>query len=65
MTKGQQPFWGVGRLRLSVMGSREPQDGKCNDSRLFFVFLTKFGKVLCNRVNLYALMKGNAICRSK
>jgi len=35
MTKGQQPFWGVGRLRLSCKGIREPRFGKCNDLRPF------------------------------
>jgi hypothetical protein len=42
MTEGQQPFWGVGRLRLSSKGIREPQLGKCNDLRLFCI-LAKFG----------------------
>jgi hypothetical protein len=37
MTEGQQPFWGVGRLRLSSKGIREPQLGKCNDLRLFCI----------------------------
>jgi hypothetical protein len=32
---GQQPFWGVGRLRLSFLGFAEPHLGKCNDLRLF------------------------------
>ena len=42
--QGQQPLWGVGRLCLSVIGSREPQDGKCNDSRPFLYSqkMTKF-----------------------
>jgi len=44
--QGQQPFWGVGRLRLSVIGFAEPQGGKCNDLRLFCI-LTKFGEVPC------------------
>ena len=35
--QGQQPFGGVGRLRLSFSGSLEPRLGKCNDSRPFFV----------------------------
>ena len=42
--QGQQPFWGVGRLRLSVIGFAEPQGGKCNDLRLFCIH-TKFGEV--------------------
>ncbi len=33
----QQPFWGVGRLRLSVIGFAEPRLDKCNDSRLFCI----------------------------
>ena len=33
--QGQQPVWGVGRLRLSSRGSREPHFDKCNDLRLF------------------------------
>ena len=33
--QGQQPFGGVGRLRLSYKGSREPHLGKCNDLRPF------------------------------
>jgi hypothetical protein len=37
MTNGQQPVWGVGRLRLSVTGIAEPQNDKCNDSRLFCI----------------------------
>ena len=44
--QGQQPFWGVGRLRLSFLGFAEPHLGKCNDLRLFCI-LTKFGEVLC------------------
>ena len=43
MAIGQQPFWGVGRLRLSVTGIAEPQNDKRNDSRLFCI-QTKFGK---------------------
>ena len=35
--QGQQPLWGVGRLCLSLRGSREPRLGKCNDSRLFCI----------------------------
>ena len=40
----QQLFRGVGRLRLSCKGVREPRLGKCNDSRLFVSFqnLAKF-----------------------
>ena len=33
----QQPFWGVGRLRLSCKGFAEPQSGRCGDSRLFYI----------------------------
>ena len=33
--QGQQPFGGVGRLRLSFLGFAEPHLGKCNDSRPF------------------------------
>lgn len=44
--QGQQPVWGVGRLRLSFRGSREPRMDKCNDTRLF-CFLTKNGMVPC------------------
>ena len=36
--QGQQPFWGVGRLRLSCKGIAEPQSDKCNDSRLFYSY---------------------------
>ena len=43
---GQQPFWGVGRLCLSVTGNAEPRLGKCGDSRLSCVH-TEFGEVLC------------------
>ena len=32
---GQQPFRGVGRLRLSFIGIAEPHLDKCIDSRLF------------------------------
>jgi len=46
MTEGQQPFWGVGRLRLSSKGIREPQLGKCNDLRLF-LYLYKIGTNPC------------------
>ena len=35
--QGQQPVWGVGRLYLSFIRHAEPQGGKCNDLRLFFV----------------------------
>jgi hypothetical protein len=42
----QQPVWGVGRLRLSFRGSREPRMDKCNDLRLFCI-LSKFGEDLC------------------
>jgi hypothetical protein len=41
--QGQQPFWGVGRLRLSFLGFAEPRLDKCNDLRLFFVFSQEFG----------------------
>ena len=44
--QGQQPVWGVGRLRLSFRGSREPRMDKCNDLRLFCIH-TKYGEVLC------------------
>ena len=33
----QQPFWGVGRLRLSCKGFAEPRVDKCIDSRLFCI----------------------------
>ena len=41
---GQQPFRGVGRLRLSFIGIAEPHLDKCIDSRLSCIFkeLTKF-----------------------
>ena len=35
MTKGQQPFWGVGRLRLSCTGFAEPRLGKLQRSTPF------------------------------
>ena len=41
MVRGQQPFGGVGRLRLSFRGSLEPRSDKCNDLRPFFCFLKK------------------------
>ena len=47
MTNGQQPFGGVGRLRLSVIGFAEPRLDKGNDSRLFFVFIQKIGEIHC------------------
>ena len=43
---GQQPFRGVGRLRLSFLDNAEPRMDKCNDSRLFFI-PTRFGGVVC------------------
>ena len=43
---GQQPFRGVGRLRLSFIGIAEPHLDKCIDSRLFCIH-TNFGEVLC------------------
>jgi len=43
--QGQQPLWGVGRLRLSLEGCREPHTGKCNDLRLFCFY--KIGENLC------------------
>ena len=46
MTKGQQPFWGVGRLRLSNTGIAEPRLGKLQRSTPFCI-RTKFGKVHC------------------
>ena len=46
MTKEQQPFWGVGRLCLSVIRHAQPHLGKCNDLRLFCIH-TKFGEVFC------------------
>ena len=49
----QQPFWGVGRLRLSLKGCREPHTDKCNDLRLFCIhtknlarFFAEWGKLL-------------------
>ena len=42
----QQPFWGVGRLRLSCKGIREPHLDKCNDSRLFCI-IQKKSDILC------------------
>ena len=54
----QQPFWGVGRLRLSFSGSLEPRLGKCNDSRPF-LYPYKFGEVLCRaRVKLQKINIG-------
>ena len=44
--QGQQPFRGVGRLLLSNIGVREPQLGKCSDSRPF-LYLYKFDENLC------------------
>ena len=40
-----RPFRGVGRLRLSLRGIREPHPDKCCDSRLFY-FL-KNGAFVC------------------
>ena len=40
------PFWGVGRLCLSVIRHAQPHMDKCNDLRLFCI-LTKIGEVLC------------------
>ena len=44
--QGQQPFRGVGRLRLSFSGCLEPRLGKCSDSRPF-LYLYKFDENLC------------------
>jgi hypothetical protein len=44
MTKEQQPFWGVGRLRLSVIGFAEPRLGKLQRSTPFCIH-AKFGSV--------------------
>ena len=41
--QGQQPFGGVGRLRLSVIRHAQPHFGKCNDSRPF-LYSDKIGK---------------------
>ena len=40
----QQPFWGVGRLRLSSIRHAQPHVDKCIDSRLFCIH-TNLGKV--------------------
>ena len=45
MTKEQQPFRGVGRLRLSRTGIAEPHVGKPQRSTPFCI-RTKFGEVL-------------------
>ena len=47
VSHGQQPFRGVGRLRLSFRGCLEPRFGKCSDLRPFFLFLEKKDAVLC------------------
>ena len=47
---GQQPFRGVGRLRLSFIGIAEPHLDKCIDSRLFCIHKI-WQKSLQNRVN--------------
>ena len=46
MTKGQQPFRGVGRLRLSVIGIAEPHLGKLQRSTPF-LYSYKIGSVHC------------------
>ena len=43
--QGQQPFRGVGRLRLSFLGNAEPRLDKCNDLRLFRFY--KIDENLC------------------
>ena len=64
MAIGQQPFWGVGRLRLSVTGIAEPQNDKRNDSRLFCIY-TKFGKSLCIRGERHRCLTMEAIMAEK
>ena len=49
---GQQPFRGVGRLRLSFIGIAEPHLDKCIDSRLSCIFI-KFGEVFAERGELH------------
>ena len=39
-------FWGVGCLRLFVVGSRRPQVDKCIQLHAFFYFQKKTGQVL-------------------
>ena len=51
MTKGQQPFRGVGRLRLSFLGNAEPHVNKCNDSRLFVFSQNLLDSCFTTRVN--------------
>ena len=46
--QGQQPLWGVGRLRLSFLGFAEPRLDKCNDLRLL-LFPQKLAQILAER----------------
>ena len=55
--QGQQPFGGVGRLRLSFSGSLEPRLGKCNDSRPF-LFHKKRRDSLWNGTNSKSINDG-------
>ena len=44
--QGQQPLWGVGRLRLSYKGCREPRFDKRDDSRLFCILKNRCSSLL-------------------
>ena len=46
--QGQQPVWGVGRLRLSFLGIAEPQCGKRSDLRLFLCLYKNWRSSLLN-----------------
>ena len=45
----QQPFRGVGRLRLSSIRHAQPHVDKCNDSRLFLFSFKKRQRPLQNK----------------
>ena len=61
MTKGQQPFWGVGRLRLSNTGIAEPRLGKLQRSTPF-LFSYKIGSVHCGFTGLNSIGVNDGGC---
>ena len=61
ITKRQQPFWGVGRLRLSNTGIAEPHLGKPQRSTPF-LYPYKFGKAHCCFAGVDSIGVNNGGC---
>lgn len=65
MNQGQQPVWGVGRLRLSFLGFAEPRLDKCNDLRLF-LFPQNLARIFAERAKHRVMTEpGHGFCIRK